>query len=308
MADISWHIEATSKCILECPMCDRTWFYNKFKRRLTQDINIEHLIKFLQGTSPKINLCGNNGDPIYHADFHKLIARLKDINSTIAITTNGSGKKKEWWTKLCKILAEDDCIQFSIDGLEDTNHLYRKNAKWDTIIDAIKEVTTHKVKTMWKFIVFKHNQHQIKDAEKTSKLLGIDEFKVIKSDRWWETDLMPSEEYVDPLHEHQLAVTQGTDKPTVIKQRCMSDTDGTPDTDLYIDSDGDFYPCCKMGLYAFRYKSIFSPKVRKYNIKDSTIDEILATQEVKDFFQSTKSYQTAEAPCKIYCGTQESIV
>ena len=161
---------------------------------------------------------------------------------------------------------------------------------------------------MWKFIVFKHNQHQIKDAEKTSKLLGIDEFKVIKSDRWWETDLMPSEEYVDPLHKHQLAVTQGTDKPTVIRQKCMSDTDGTPDTNLYIDSDGDFYPCCKMGLYAFRYKSIFSPKVRKYNIKDSTIDQILATQEVKDFFQSTKSYQTAEAPCKIYCGTQESIV
>ena len=30
MVDINWHIEPTSKCTLECPLCDRTWFYEKF--------------------------------------------------------------------------------------------------------------------------------------------------------------------------------------------------------------------------------------------------------------------------------------
>ena len=41
MDNISWHIEPTSKCTLECPLCDRTWFYNKFGRRELHEINVE---------------------------------------------------------------------------------------------------------------------------------------------------------------------------------------------------------------------------------------------------------------------------
>ena len=306
MAKINWHIEPSSKCILECPLCDRTWFYEAFKRRLTHDINIDHLIKFLDGVSPNILLCGNNGDPIYHSKFHTLCSRLKDIGSTIDINTNGSGKKKEWWEKLCSILSNDDTITFSIDGLEDTNHLYRKNAKWNSIMDAIDVVTQHRVNTTWKFIVFKHNQHQIEDVEKLSKKLGIRNFKLVKSDRWWKKELMPDEKYVDPAYKGQIAVSNGTDEKAIINQQCMSVPNGKPDTELYIDSEGDFYPCCKTGLYAFRYKNIFSPKSKKYNIKDNTIDQILSNKEVEKFFNSTKSYNLADKCCKIYCRVNES--
>lgn len=315
MVKASWHIEPTSKCILECPLCDRTWFYEKFKKRLTQDINIDHLIKFLDGSSPDVTLCGNNGDPIYHAQFHKLCSELKNIDSTIRIVTNGSGKKKNWWMTLCRILSSNDSIIFSIDGLEDTNHLYRKNAKWDSIMDAIDVVTQYNINTTWKFIVFKHNQHQIDAVEKFSKSLGIRNFELVKSDRWWKKELMPDKQYVDPAYEQQRSVTNATDKSSKIKQNCMSIKNGQPDNQLYIDAEGDFYPCCWMGLYAFRYKNIFSPKLKKYNIKNNTIEQILTNQKVKKFFDSTKSYQSADKCCKIYCGfktndskKQESIV
>jgi MoaA/NifB/PqqE/SkfB family radical SAM enzyme len=300
MANISWHIEPTSKCILECPLCDRTWFYEKFKKRLSHEINIEHLLNFFKGTSPFVSMCGNNGDPIYHSEFHKLCIGLKKINSTIEITTNGSGKKKEWWEKLCSILSNNDNITFSIDGLEDTNHLYRVNAKWNSIMQAIHTVTKHNIDTTWKFIVFKHNQHQIEDAKKLSQELGIRNFEVVLSDRWWKQDLMPDKKYVDNLYEHQIAVTNGLDKPMLIKQKCM--VNGKAIHALYIDSEGDFYPCCRTGLYAFRYKTIFSPKTRKYNIKNNTIEQILEDTQVKQFFESTKSYETADKCCKIYCG------
>jgi len=303
MDNISWHIEPTSKCILECPLCDRTWFYKKFKKRLTHEINIDHLVKFFKGHSPKILMCGNNGDPIYHSKFHDLCYKLKNINCNLRITTNGSGKKKEWWEKTCSILSAQDSITFSIDGLEDTNHIYRKNAKWQSIIDAIEIVTKHNIQTVWKFIVFKHNQHQIDQAKKLSKVLGIQRFRLEKSDRWWEQDLMPEEKYVDDIYKHQIAVTKGEDKKiTTIKQKCMSTLNGNPDTDLYIDAEGNFYPCCKMGTYAYRYKSIFVPKNKKFNIKDNTIEQILSNKKVKDFFESTKSYETADKCCKIYCG------
>ncbi len=303
MADISWHIEPTSKCLLECPLCDRTWFYEKFKKRLNHEIDIEQLIKFFKGHSPTVNMCGNNGDPIYHSKFHELCSKLKKINCIIKIITNGSGKKKEWWTKLCSILDKKDSITFSIDGLQDTNHLYRKNSKWNSIIDAIDVVTKFTINTTWKYIVFKHNQHQIKEAEAMSKILGIKNFQLEKSDRWWKKDLMPDETYVDHLYKHQIAVAKEQDNyAVVIKQKCMKDTNGNPNKELYIDAEGDFYPCCKMGLYGFRYKTIFSPKHKKFNIRNNTIEAILGNYEVKKFFESTKSYETADKCCKIYCG------
>jgi MoaA/NifB/PqqE/SkfB family radical SAM enzyme len=302
MPNISWHIEPTSKCILECPLCDRTWFYEKFKKRLTHEINIDHLVNFFKEYPTHISMCGNNGDPIYHSKFHELCKSLKNLNCSLSITTNGSGKKKEWWEKLCSILSSQDSITFSIDGLEDTNHVYRKNAKWNTIIDAIKVATTHNIKTVWKFIVFKHNQHQINEAEKLSKTLGIKRFQLEKSDRWWKQELMPEEKYVDSSYKHQLAVTKGNDIKTKIRQKCMSVLNGNPDTDLYIDAEGNFYPCCRMGLYAFRYKGIFSPKNKEFNIENNTMDQILSNKKVISFFESTKSYETADKCCKIYCG------
>jgi len=302
MDNISWHIEPTSKCILECPLCDRTWFYEKFKKRLTHEIDIEHLVKFFNSYSPSVNMCGNNGDPIYHSKFHELCLELKKINCRIRITTNGSGKQKEWWEKLCSILSHDDSITFSIDGLEDTNHLYRVNAKWNSIMTAINTVTKHNIDTTWKFIVFKHNQHQIEDAKKLSQELGIKNFELVHSNRWWKQDLMPDKKYVDDLYAHQIAVTKGLDKPVPIKQRCM--VNGKASRALYIDSEGDFYPCCWTGLYAFRYKTIFSPKTKKYNIKNNTIEQILEDTQVKRFFESTKSYETADKCCKIYCGVK----
>jgi organic radical activating enzyme len=302
MADISWHIEPTSKCLLECPLCDRTWFYEKFKKRLTNEIDIEQLVKFFKDHSPIVNMCGNNGDPIYHSKFHELCSELKKINCKISITTNGSGKKKEWWEKLCSILSHDDNITFSIDGLEDTNHLYRKNAKWNSIMDAIDVVTKFTMNTTWKYIVFKHNQHQIEDAKSMSKTLGIKNFQLEKSDRWWKQDLMPDEKYVDPSYIHQIAATKEQDTAKIIKQKCMSDMNGNPNRGLYIDAEGDFYPCCKMGLYAFRYKTIFTPKDKRFNIKNNTIEQILEDYTVKQFFGSTKSYETADKCCKIYCG------
>jgi organic radical activating enzyme len=302
MVNINWHIEPTSKCILECTLCDRTWFYEKFKKRLKHEINIDCIINFFKGYSPNIFMCGNNGDPIYHSKFHKLCDSLKNINCNITLVTNGSGKNIKWWQNLCSILSINDSIIFSIDGLKDTNHLYRKNAKWDSIIDAINVVTKSQIQTTWKFIIFKHNQHQIKEAKELSQKLGIKNFQLEKSDRWWKQDLMPDEKYVDMSYKHQIAVTRGQDKPTIIKQKCMSITNGEPNKNLYIDSEGNFYPCCWMGSYAFRYKNIFSPKLKKYNIKDNTIDQILNDKMVKQFFESTKSYETADKCCKIYCG------
>jgi len=85
----SIHVEPTSKCTLECPLCDRTWFYEKFKKRLLHEIQIDNFVNFV-GVNADITMCGNNGDPIYHSKFIELCKRLKDNNCKLTIITNGS--------------------------------------------------------------------------------------------------------------------------------------------------------------------------------------------------------------------------
>jgi len=299
---VSFHIEPTSKCTLECPLCDRTWFYETFNKRNLHEININHLVNFV-GTNKDIDMCGNNGDPIYHSDFLNLCQRLKDNNCKLSITTNGSAKSKEWWNKLNLILDHNDKVTFSIDGLEDTNHLYRKNAKWKSIMDAIEVFKDRKCKLVWKYIVFKHNQHQVKQAKEWSIDLGFDHFRLEKSDRWLgKKDLMPDKKYVDSYYEHQKAVLINPNYKSGMSPDCLKNN--LPMNQLYIDSEGDFYPCCLMGTHRYKYKSVFSPKQKPFNIKNNTLNQILEKPNIKEFFASTKQFTSAHECCKIQCGVK----
>lgn len=299
---VSFHVEPTSKCTLECPLCDRTWFYETFKKRNLHEINIEHLVNFV-GVNADIFMCGNNGDPIYHSKFHELCTRLKDNNCKITITTNGSAKTKTWWQKLNNILDKDDILIFSIDGLEDTNHIYRKNAKWNSIMDAIEVFTERECELHWKYIVFKHNQHQIKNAKELSSKLKFDHFLLEHSDRWLgKKDLMPDREFVDTHYQLQQKVLIDPSFKTDMKPACL--VDNKPSQLLYIDAEGDFYPCCWIGTYRYKYKSLFSPKQNKLNIAENTLDDILNNNYVKDFFNSTKQFTSAHKCCKINCGVK----
>ena len=299
---VNFHIEPTSKCTLECPLCDRTWFYETFKKRNLHEINVDNIVNFI-GVNASISLCGNNGDPIYHSNFLELCKKFKDNNCSLHIHTNGSAKTKAWWEKLKNILTKDDCITFAIDGLEDTNHVYRKNAKWNSIMTAIKTLKNRDFKTVWQFIPFKHNQHQILQAGKLSKELGIDEFKILQSDRWLgKKDLMPDREYVDNYYESQQKVLVDPNFSLDIQPKCLKNN--LPSESLYVDAEGDFYPCCWIGTYRYKYKSLFSPKQKPFNIKDNTLNQILENTSVKDFFDSTKQFTSAHECCKIKCGVK----
>ena len=299
---VSFHIEPTSKCTLECPLCDRTWFYETFKRRNLHEINVDNIVKFV-GANSKVGLCGNNGDPIYHSNFLELIQKFKDNNCSLHIHTNGSAKTKAWWNKLKAMLTKDDRITFAIDGLEDTNHLYRKNAKWNSIMTAIDTLKDRQFKMTWQFIPFKHNQHQILEAGNLSKALGFDEFKLLQSDRWLgKKDLMPDREYVDNYYKTQQEVLINPEFSVDMQPKCLKNN--LPSESLYVDAEGDFYPCCWIGTYRYQYKSVFSPKQKQFNIRDNTLNQILENNSIKEFFASTKQFTSAHECCKIQCGVK----
>ena len=154
---------------------------------------------------------------------------------------------------------------------------------------------------IWKFIVFKHNQHQIKDAKILSNKLTFDSFKLEHSDRWLgKKELMPDREFVDNAYTHQEQVLIDMNYQTSMAPVCLKK--GEPANRLYIDSEGDFYPCCWMGTYRYKFKSIFSPKEKQFNIQNNTLEKILTNPDVKKFFNETKQFTSAHECCKIKCG------
>ena len=174
---------------------------NQFKSWFYPDI--------MRNRVDRMMLCGNQGDPFAAKDIIGILdycASVLPARRQLVTHSNGGLRSEEVWREAGKILQGNEkwYMWFSIDGLEDTNHLYRKNAKWKSIMTAIDAGKTRKCKIRWKFIVFKHNQHQIYLAKELSKKLGFDDFKLEHSDRWLgRTDLMPDREFVDNIYKQQ---------------------------------------------------------------------------------------------------------
>ena len=124
-------------------------------------------------------------DPIYSGSFIKQLEHLAtlDHRPRISISTNGSGRNSAWWLKLAGLLGEHDKVEFAIDGLADTNHIYRVNSEWDTImlgISTLREAWTGHM--VWRYVIFEHNYHQVTQAKQLASSMGFDEFCAIVGD------------------------------------------------------------------------------------------------------------------------------
>jgi MoaA/NifB/PqqE/SkfB family radical SAM enzyme len=179
-------LELTSKCTLLCPECARTMDKEETKNKWNfGELDIE-IIEKLASQTPYIrtfNFCGGYGDPIYHSRLFDIIDICHRYNKSIHIETAGNLRSKEWWNKLSLILGERDSICFSVDGLKHSNHIYRINSNWDSILNAMTIMSESSCHTKWKWILFKSNQDDVLEGYKLSKKLGIKKFELVESGR-----------------------------------------------------------------------------------------------------------------------------
>ena len=182
------NVDSSSRCNLRCPGCRRTKDINAGKQGSIQDMPMEYF-KALMRPENNIRRITYNlslSDPIYSGSFIPQLEYLKTLNRKIKvnISTNASGRNEKWWLKLASLLdPEDHRIEFAIDGLEDTNHLYRVNSKWDTIMLGVKTLRENFKGIMWwRYVIFEHNVHQVVEAKKLAKQLGFNSFRPVIGD------------------------------------------------------------------------------------------------------------------------------
>ena len=190
------HWEPTDKCNSGCAMCPRydsqgfelstlenvEWTLESFKKAWTVDF-----IKDLN----KVLACGNFGDPCACKEFVDMYEYMREINPNIelACNTNGSLRTQDWWARLGKVITQrpdrtGGYCTFSIDGLEDTNHLYRRGTVWKNIMRNAEAFIAAGGEAHWDFIVFEHNEHQVDEARDLAIKMGFKNFNVKRTTRW----------------------------------------------------------------------------------------------------------------------------
>ena len=307
----SFNMEITNRCTLGCPRCART--DNDWVKANLADISLE----VLEHTFPlsrkksfeglRVNLCGTYGDCIYHRRFHEVLAYLKKAGLGVSVETNGSHRKMDWWRKTCDILTDDDMITFSVDGLADTNHIYRVNARWKDIEQAMR-YCAKRVAVDWKFIVFRHNEHQIEEARLLAEDIGIRRLGFKKSGRFGEDDPMTplNSDYVGVVTRNRREIdkvigrgagAQDLDRNVEIAPKCRFGKD------LSITAHGYFYPCST--AEPAEPSGWFYDNLEHFDLRRHSIEEIFASDKWRELEESWKRASTAPLACRQYCGVHK---
>lgn len=290
-----WHIEISSRCPLQCPRCTRQEVPEGL---INTDLSLQW---FKENFSPildhvkKITFCGDDGDPIYAREFLEVCEWIKEKNPNCQIVTitNGSGKKKEWWQRFSKIFTENDHIHFSIDGDHTSNTKYRVNADWDSIMTGISILNEQDcgIFRTWASIAFKFNIEILDSMRSMARDKKFDYFQLTKSSKFGSNyeaypkhdPLEPDSSYVSTgrftRNTEHLSDRQWRDSVLQIHEQRFKQQQQIGDIQplcfvgnkgLYINSRGEFYPCCWTGLRYQHNKGIFD-----YIERDRTLIEVL---------------------------------
>lgn len=260
------HLEITSRCNAACPMCARNKMGGADNPILPlTELSLEDIKVILPpafiGQLSSVFMCGNFGDPVAAKDTLRAFEYLRAENSKMHLSmhTNGSARTPEWWARLARIMGRKGVVIFGIDGLSDTNHLYRRGTNFEKIMANAQAFIAAGGRALWDFLLFKHNEHQVDEIKALSERMGFEKINIKRTNRFvhgrtsevWDKEgrveyviEMPSDPPSPPIHTH---------KPSAIERfgswdafldvaaiRCQTGEEGS----VYVSAEGLVFPCC----------------------------------------------------------------
>jgi MoaA/NifB/PqqE/SkfB family radical SAM enzyme len=282
------HLEITNKCNAGCPQCGRFASPDENQSLHPELILTELRLSDIKSIDEefirqldKMYACGVFGDPAAAKDCLKIFQYFREINPDIILgmNTNGSLKSKKFWSDMGRIFNNlKDSVVFSIDGLEDTNHIYRRNTDFKKIIQNAAAFIESGGQAHWDMLVFEHNQHQVEEAKQLAMDMGFTYFRTKVTRRF----------AFRPVQ--WLKLPSGHIDKT-IKGDYIS-CQALKDNSVYIDAHGNLLPCCFIG------SKIYEPLLN-YSIKVNKIQDIL---EKHKFVDTVKSWtEIPKAVCANTC-------
>jgi len=306
---MKFHLELTDKCNAACPMCGRTQQMARCLPDMTKVKNIElelDLIKRnftpdLCSRISEIDLCGGLGDPPAARECFEVCEYFIDSGIKVILSSNGGLRSETWWKRLGELFeGTTSLVEFHIDGLEDTNHLYRVNTRFGKIMKNAEAFLGSGGTAEWHFIPFQHNEHQISEALERSREMGFSTFRIIDTIRFGKENRFAYQlpdgrmQELKPADPELLRTFQtdadetslsdaGGDSDTATAVRCKSEVQNRP----YIVATGAVSACCWIeGSEDERrmYSKAGVDHSFAHNIRNRPLEEILLEEPYRTIY------------------------
>ena len=318
------HIELTNACNSKCPLCPRTGtpiVGNSGIKNLT----LEDIKKINFQNLEVISFCGNFGDPLLCPEIYEICDYIIEKDVFINIKTNGGMHDKKFWYDFGKLLSKRtigyNIITFDIDGLEDTNHIYRVGTDFKKIKENAQAFIDAGGYAEWQYLVFKHNEHQVEEARDMAIKMGFKKFEMKKPSERGRYTGDKKEKFKHLTKNIELKYTKKVvdrkgneydfNKWVHYKEEIPVKCKGSTEKELFISCEGDVFPCCWWASanmeYKYDVKETMVPSLMNFNnnIRTNSWDNIvekfcLKRDEMKTLFENRCIRE-----CNKHCGNKQ---
>lgn len=338
------HFEISNFCNAKCPDCprenlgiDNTTGKSRFPDWIdTNYLSLETIKKnFNRTLTPNacdFYFCGCFGDALTHPQLIEIIEYINTEfpESFISISTNGGLRNTKYWIKLAEVLKKtyQHKVIWGIDGLEDTNHIYRVNVNWKKLQENFRAFNKAGGNSMWQTIIFPHNYHQINDIRSRALKEGFNNFQTVLSYRHQEEvkKLIPDNliHKINVDNDFQLENKQQTKEKKLTRfkgKKSVGFDHFVPNTNIrvvcesqklhkvFVKSDGTLWPCNKIGAWRWRPDEEYYAQYLKdslntdytNNINKFNIDQVMKNDFWVKIYNSHKDKNFCKS-CVEECG------
>lgn len=329
------HYDITNLCNAACPQCVRTnprtgkpYKYISKGEMSLEDFKKASPVEFLASLK-FIYFCGNYGDPIVANDLLPILEYCWQANPKLSIKvhSNCSLRNEQWWTNFATLVNNKKFMLIaSIDGAsQQTQEHYRVGTDYNKIVNNLKLFISLGGIVEWRFIVFKHNEHEVETAKEFARSIGCVNFRSYRSNRAFNKD---NKFYYRNKGERKMlepatVVTdvKFLDKKTIEFHKLSQTTShiecvANKTKSIFIDFEGNVLPCCHYGIRLYTLKQgarDVNGDQLVYDILNSfgpdNFNSLLhgfdvALENCGKFLVELESYWSKETPfvCKMICG------
>ena len=257
----------------------------------TLDCVVEMGVKAVQYTG--------GGEPLVHPRIKDIFRETFKRGLEVSLVTNGMALDEE----LCDILGDAAWVRVSVDCATPDVYSFIRNVPskmYDHTIENIKMLVKHRRKSIIGvgFVVEKENYHQIYDAAKMFKEIGVDNFRI--SAAFTPMGFKYFETFLDEAKKQAKAAESFTDEKYTVfnlfNDRIVDTFEGTqnyhncPVKDLlsYIGADYNVYTCCTL---AYNDKGLIG------SIKDQSFKDLWESSEKQLMFDNHDPAVRCQHPC-----------
>lgn len=178
-------IEPTTFCNLRCPICPTGLRLNLRQPKSIHWAMWKGILDDIGDYLFRLDMF-NWGEPFLHKDTPELIEYAKSKNISVWISSNLNTKLNDDYIQ--RLIASGlDFLVVSISGVtQETYEKYHRGGNVLSVIENMKRIQSAKVALkashpiiIFKFLLFRHNQHEVDIAKKDYKNWGANQFCVV---------------------------------------------------------------------------------------------------------------------------------